>query len=40
MSDEDVYTKNYISQNDVFADVFNFFIYGGRQVIRPKVFAR
>ena len=34
MAEADVYTKNYISRNDVFADIFNFFIYGGDQVIR------
>ena len=34
MAEADVYTKNYISRNDVFADVFNFFIYGGDQVIQ------
>ena len=36
MPQSDVFTKNYISQNDVFADVFNFFIYGGRRVIKPE----
>ena len=36
MAEADVYTKNYISQNDVFADVFNFFVYGGKQVIHPE----
>ena len=36
MSQADIYTKNYISQNDIFADVFNFFIYGGEQVIKPQ----
>ena len=34
MAEADVFTKNYISRNEVFADVFNFFIYGGDQVIR------
>ena len=36
MPETDVFTKNYISQNEVFADVFNFFIYGGRNVIKPE----
>ena len=36
MGEADVYTKNYISQNNVFADVFNFFVYGGKQVIHPE----
>ena len=36
MPEADVFTKNYISQNKIFADVFNFFIYGGEQVIRPE----
>ena len=36
MAEADVYTKNYISQNNVFADVFNFFIYGGDQVIKAE----
>ena len=35
MAEADVYTKNYIAQNHVFADVFNFFIWGGDQVIQP-----
>jgi hypothetical protein len=28
-------TRKYIRQNRIFADAFNFFIYGGRQVIAP-----
>ena len=36
MAEADVYMKNYISQNDIFADIFNFFIYGGEQVITPE----
>ena len=31
----DTVTKEYLSHNDVFADAFNFFLYGGRQVIKP-----
>ena len=37
MAEADVYTKNYISQNAIFADVFNFFVFGGNQVIKPDV---
>jgi hypothetical protein len=29
-------TRNYIKQNRIFADAFNFFMYGGRQVIDPE----
>ena len=36
MPETDVFTKNYISQNEVFADVFNFFIYNGRRVVKPE----
>ena len=36
MPETDVFTKNYISQNEIFADVFNFFIYNGRRVIKPE----
>ena len=36
MPETDVFTKNYISQNKIFADVFNFFIYNGRRVIKPE----
>ena len=36
MPEADVFTKNYISQNEIFADVFNFFIYNGRRVIKPE----
>lgn len=32
----DTITKDYISDTTVFADVFNYFIYGGEQVIRPE----
>ncbi len=31
----DVLTKEYMSDNEVFADAFNYFLYDGRQVIRP-----
>lgn len=32
----DTITKDYISDTTVFADVFNFYVYGGDQVIRPE----
>lgn len=32
----DTITKDYISDTDVFADVFNYYIYGGEQVILPE----
>ena len=34
--DKDTLTKAYMARPDVFADVFNFFIYNGRQVIRAE----
>ncbi|MDR0963359.1 MAG: Rpn family recombination-promoting nuclease/putative transposase, partial [Clostridium sp.] len=36
MSQRDSVTNNYIRQNRIFADAFNFFIYGGRQIIDPN----
>ena len=32
----DLATKQYMSHRDVIADVFNFYIYDGRQVIKPE----
>ena len=32
----DTVTKDFISDGNVFADVFNYYVYGGRQVIRPE----
>lgn len=32
----DTVTKDYMKKNSVFADTFNYFIYGGRQIIDPK----
>ena len=32
----DTITKDYVRNPDIFADIFNFYIYGGRQVIRPE----
>jgi hypothetical protein len=35
MSDKDTATKKYMQDKETFADAFNFFLYGGRQVIDP-----
>ena len=32
----DAITKEYVRDTGIFADIFNFYIYGGRQVIRPE----
>ena len=32
----DAVTKDYMKKNAVFADAFNYFIYGGRQIIDPE----
>lgn len=32
----DTVTKNYVKDAGVFADIFNYYIYGGRQVILPE----
>ena len=32
----DTITKDYVKDADVFADIFNYYIYGGRQVILPE----
>ena len=36
MSDRDSVTKEYMQDSAVFADAFNFLIYGGEQVIKPE----
>jgi len=36
MGDKNVYTKSYISRNDRFADLCNYFLFDGRQVIQPE----
>ena len=36
MGKVDIATKQYMSRRDVIADVFNFYIYDGRQVIKPE----
>lgn len=32
----DIITKDYVKDADVFADIFNYYIYGGRKVILPE----
>ena len=32
----DAITKDYVKDAGVFADIFNYYIYGGRQVILPE----
>lgn len=32
----DAITKDYLSDNEIFSDVFNYYIYNGEQVIRPE----
>ena len=36
MSKADTVAKIYMKQSSIFADVFNFYLYGGRQVIKPE----
>lgn len=33
---KDTVTETYMEQNIVFADAFNYYIFGGQQVIRPN----
>ena len=35
MGDKDNETKKFIEKNRIFADVFNYYIYDGEQVIKP-----
>lgn len=35
----DTITKDYVSDTEVFADVFNYYIYGGQQMISPEQLA-
>ena len=32
----DILTRNYLSQNEIFADAFNYLMYNGRKVIDPR----
>ncbi len=36
MGVKDTATTRYIRQNEIFADAFNYFVYGGEQVIHPE----
>lgn len=36
MGRADIVTKQYMEDNDVFADAFNYLLYGGQQVIQPE----
>ena len=36
MGKVDIATKQYMSHRDVIADAFNFYVYDGRQVIKPE----
>ena len=31
-----VQVQNYMRQDEIFADAFNYFVYGGEQVINPE----
>ena len=33
---KDTVTTKYMRQNEIFADAFNYFVYGGEQVIHPE----
>ncbi len=35
MSNKDTLTKKYLANPDIFADAFNYFLFGGKQVIKP-----
>jgi hypothetical protein len=32
----DVLTKEYVSQNEIFADIVNYIVYNGAQKVKPK----
>ena len=36
MADKDTITKQYMQDNEAFADVFNFLLYNGEQIIKPE----
>lgn len=36
VADKDTVTKEYMQDEEVFADAFNFLMYDGEQVIRPE----
>lgn len=35
MGKKDTITKEYLSRPDIFADAFNYFLFGGKKVIKP-----
>lgn len=37
MGKKDIVTKKYLSDNDKFADIFNYYLYSGRKVILPEM---
>ena len=36
MGRKDTLTKNYLKRPEIFADAFNYFLFGGEKVIKPK----
>lgn len=36
MGKRDILTKQYLSQNAIFADAFNFYLFNGEKVIKPE----
>ena len=36
MGKQDLLAKKYMSDNEKFADVFNYYLYNGKQVIKPE----
>ena len=36
MGNIDVLSKQFMSDNEIFADAFNFLLYGGKQKIKPE----
>ena len=36
MSKKDTLTKQFLGQDEVFADAFNYYLFHGKQVIRPE----
>lgn len=35
MGDRNILTKKYMGQNDIFADLCNFFLFDGQTIIKP-----
>ncbi len=36
MGKKDILAKQYLAQNEIFADVFNYFLFDGELVIKPE----